>query len=227
MTIVDIYDIIQLQPTNNYLKEVQETRECDEMKLSIKATKLICQIDHELRDCNCAVKYGNGKSFISRSVMMENAIKAADDVSDWVYVHSQLLKFQAEHLTMQDIPVFKTYQAEVEDLCVELFNLEKKRAYEELKGKCVVSRLQQSYFVALLLMNFLLLVRKDLLESLDNDDESEKMPLEEMGKVLVEMILKREYCKKELQEIKNVMLEWQKRRKKEYETDSQVRDYGY
>ena len=94
-----------------------------------------------------------------------------------------------------------------------------------MTGRVASSRLQQSYFVALLLMNFLLLVRKDLLESPDNDDESEKMPLEEMGKVLVEMILKREYCKKELQEIKNVMLEWQKRRKKEYETDSQVNDY--
>ena len=68
------------------------------MKLSVKATKLICQIDHELRACNCAMECGKGESFISRSTMMENAIKAADDVSDWVYVHSQLLKFQAEHI---------------------------------------------------------------------------------------------------------------------------------
>lgn len=186
------------------------------MKLSIKATKLICQIDHELRDCNCAVKYGNGKSFISRSVMMENAIKAADDVSDWVYVHSQLLKFQAEHLTMQDIPVFKTYQAEVEDLCVELFNLEKKRAYEELKGKCVVSRLQQSYFVALLLMNYLLLFKKD---SSELPDDSEDMPLEDMAKTLVEMILQKEHCKNELKEIKGVMLKWQRRKSKNEEAN--------
>ena len=50
------------------------------MKLSVKATKLICQIDHELRACNCAMECGKGKSFISRSAMMENAIKAADDV---------------------------------------------------------------------------------------------------------------------------------------------------
>ena len=103
---------------------------------------------------------GKGKSFISRSTMMENAIKAADDVSDWVYVHSQLLKFQAEHITMQDIPVFKTYQAEVDDSYEESFTRKKKEAYDVLKARCIVSRLQQSYFVALLLMNFLLSLKK-------------------------------------------------------------------
>ena len=49
-------------------------------------------------------------------------------VSDWVYVHSRLLKFQAEHLTMQGIPVFKTYQAEVDDSYEDLYNREKKEA---------------------------------------------------------------------------------------------------
>lgn len=184
------------------------------MKLNVKATKLICQIDHELRACNCAMECGNGKSFISRSTMMENAIKAADDVSDWVYVHSQLLKFQAEHITMQDIPVFKTYQAEVDDSYEDLFSREKKKAYNQLKERCIVSRLQQSYFVALLLMNFLLLIRKDSSEFSDNNNQSEDIPLEDMAKVLVEMILQQEDCKDELKEIKNVMLKWQKGGKK-------------
>ena len=175
------------------------------MKLSVKATKLICQIDHELRACNCAMECGKGKSFISRSTMMENAIKAADDISDWVYVHSQLLKFQAEHITMQDIPVFKTYQAEVDDSYEDLFDREKKKAYNQLKERCIISRLQQSYFVALLLMNYLLLFKKD---SSELPDDSEDMPLEDMAKTLVEMILQKEHCKKELKEIKNIMLEW-------------------
>lgn len=182
------------------------------MKLSVKATKLICQIDHELRACNCAMECGKGKSFISRSAMMENAIKAADDVSDWVYVHSQLLKFQAEHITMQDIPVFKTYQAEVDDSYEESFTRKKKEAYDVLKARCIVSRLQQSYFVALLLMNFLLSLKKNSSEL--SDDDSEDMPLEDMAKTLVEMILQKEHCKNELQEIKDVMLKWQRRKSK-------------
>lgn len=185
------------------------------MKLSVKATKLICQIDHELRACNCAMECGKGKSFISRSTMMENAIKAADDVSDWVYVHSQLLKFQAEHITMQDIPVFKTYQAEVDDSYEEAFTRKKKEAYDMLKARCIVSRLQQSYFVALLLMNFLLLVKND---SSEPDDGSEDMPLEDMAKVLVEMILQKEHCENELQEIKDVMIKWQRRKSKNEKT---------
>ena len=185
------------------------------MKLSVKATKLICQIDHELRACNCAMECGKGKSFISRSAMMENAIKAADDVSDWVYVHSQLLKFQAEHLTMQGIPIFKTYQAEVDDSYEESFTRKKKEAYDVLKARCIVSRLQQSYFVALLLMNFLLLVKND---SSEPDVGSEDMPLEDMAKVLVEMILQKEHCKNELQEIKDVMIKWQRRKSKNEKT---------
>ena len=176
------------------------------MQISIKANNLICQMDYMIRACSSSVKYGNGKSFVSRSAMMENAIKAADDVSDWVYVHSQLLKFQAEHITMQDIPVFKTYQAEVDDSYEDLFSREKKKAYNQLKEKCIVSRLQQSYFVALLLMNFLLLLKKDSSEL--PDDDSEDMPLGDMAKTLVEMILQKEHCKKELKEIKNIMLEW-------------------
>ena len=186
------------------------------MKLSVKATKLICQIDHELRACNCAMECGKGKSFISRSAMMENAIKAADDVSDWVYVHSQLLKFQAEHITMQDIPVFKTYQAEVDDSYEESFTRKKKEAYDMLKARCIASRLQQSNFVALLLMNFLLLVKKD---SSEPDDGSEDMPLEDMAKTLVEMILQKEHCKNELKEIKGVMLKWQRRKSKNEEAN--------
>lgn len=186
------------------------------MKLSVKATKLICQIDHELRACNCAMECGKGKSFISRSAMMENAIKAADDVSDWVYVHSQLLKFQAEHLTMQGIPIFKTYQAEVKDSHEELFNREKKEAYDKLREKGIVIRLQQSYFVALLLMNYLLLLKKD---SSELPDDSEDMPLEDMAKTLVEMILQKEHCKNELQEIKDVMLKWQRRKSKNEEAN--------
>ncbi len=187
------------------------------MKLSVKATKLICQIDHELRACNCAMECGNGKSFTSRSTMMENAIKAADDVSDWVYVHSQLLKFQAEHITMQDIPVFKTYQAEVDDSYEESFTRKKKEAYDVLKARCIVSRLQQSYFVALLLMNFLLSLKKNSSEL--SDDDSEDMPLEDMAKTLVEMILQKEHCKNELQEIKDVMLKWQRRKSKNEEAN--------
>ena len=187
------------------------------MKLSVKATKLICQIDHELRACNCAMECGKGKSFISRSAMMENAIKAADDVSDWVYVHSQLLKFQAEHITMQDIPVFKTYQAEVDDSYEESFTRKKKEAYDVLKARCIVSRLQQSYFVALLLMNFLLSLKKNSSEL--SDDDSEDMPLEDMAKTLVEMILQKEHCKNELQEIKDVMLKWQRRKSKNEKTN--------
>lgn len=186
------------------------------MKLSVKATKLICQIDHELRACNCAMERGNGKSFTSRSTMMENAIKAADDVSDWVYVHSQLLKFQAEHITMQDIPVFKTYQAEVDDSYEESFTRKKKEAYDVLKARCIVSRLQQSYFVALLLMNYLLLFKKD---SSELPDDSEDMPLEDMAKTLVEMILQKEYCKKELKEIGDIMFKWQRRKNKNEKTD--------
>lgn len=186
------------------------------MQISIKANNLICQMDYMIRTCSSSVKYGNGKSFISRSTMMENAIKAADDVSDWVYVHSQLLKFQAEHITMQDIPVFKTYQAEVDDSYEEAFTRKKKEAYDMLKARCIVSRLQQSYFVALLLMNFLLLVKND---SSEPDDGSEDMPLEDMAKVLVEMILQKEHCKNELQEIKDVMIKWQRRKNKNEETD--------
>ena len=176
------------------------------MQISIKANNLICQMDYMIRACSSSVKYGKGKSFVSRSAMMENAIKAADDVSDWVYVHSQLLKFQAEHITMQDIPVFKTYQAEVDDSYEDLFNREKKKAYNQLKERCI-SRLQQSYFVALLLMNFLLLLKKDSSEL--PDDDSEDMPLEDMAKILVQMILQQEYCKTELREIKEIMLKWQ------------------
>lgn len=186
------------------------------MKLSVKATKLICQIDHELRACNCTMECGKGKSFISRSTMMENAIKAADDVSDWVYVHSRLLKFQAEHITMQDIPVFKTYQAEVDDSYEESFTRKKKEAYDVLKARCIVSRLQQSYFVALLLMNFLLSLKKD---SSEPDDGSEDMPLEDMAKTLVEMILQKEHCKKELKEIGDIMRKWQRRKNKNEEAN--------
>lgn len=187
------------------------------MQISIKANNLICQMDYMIRACSSSVKYGNGKSFVSRSAMMENAIKAADDVSDWIYVHSQLLKFQAEHITMQDIPVFKTYQAEVDDSYEDLFSREKKKAYNQLKERCIVSRLQQSYFVALLLMNFLLLLKKDSSEL--PDDDSEDMPLEDMAKTLVQMILQQEDCKDELKEIKNVMLKWQKGGKKYEKTN--------
>lgn len=187
------------------------------MQISIKANNLICQMDYMIRACSSSVKYGKGKSFISRSAMMENAIKAADDVSDWVYVHSQLLKFQAEHITMQDIPVFKTYQAEVDDSYEESFTRKKKEAYDVLKARCIVSRLQQSYFVALLLMNFFLSLKKNSSEL--SDDDSEDMPLEDMAKTLVEMILQKEHCKNELQEIKDVMLKWQRRKSKNEEAN--------
>ena len=84
-----------------------------------------------------------------------------------------------------------------------------------MKARCIVSRLQQSYFVALLLMNFLLLVKND---SSEPDDGSEDMPLEDMAKVLVEMILQKEHCKNELQEIKDVMIKWQRRKSKNEKT---------
>ena len=117
---------------------------------------------------------------------------------------------------MQDIPVFKTYQAEVDDSYEESFTRKKKEAYDVLKARCIVSRLQQSYFVALLLMNYLLLFKKN---SSELPDDSENMPLEDMAKTLVEMILQKEHCKNELKEIKGVMLKWQRRKSKNEEAN--------
>lgn len=105
----------------------------------------------------------------------------------------------------------KTYQAEVDDSYEESFTRKKKEAYDVLKARCIVSRLQQSYFVALLLMNYLLLFKKD---SSELPDDSEDMPLEDMAKTLVEMILQKEHCKKELKEIGDIMRKWQRRKRK-------------
>lgn len=110
----------------------------------------------------------------------------------------------------------KTYQAEVDDSYEESFTRKKKEAYDVLKARCIVSRLQQSYFVALLLMNYLLLFKKD---SSELPDDSEDMPLEDMAKTLVEMILQKEHCKKELKEIGDIMLKWQRRKNKNEKTN--------
>lgn len=110
----------------------------------------------------------------------------------------------------------KTYQAEVDDSYEESFTRKKKEAYDVLKARCIVSRLQQSYFVALLLMNYLLLFKKDPSEL---PDDSEDMPLEDMAKTLVEMILQKEHCKKELKEIGDIMLKWQRRKSKNEKTN--------
>ena len=105
----------------------------------------------------------------------------------------------------------KTYQAEVDDSYEESFTCKKKEAYDVLKARCIVSCLQQSYFVALLLMNYLLLFKKD---SSELPDDSEDMP-----KTLVEMILQKEHCKKELKEIGDIMLKWQRRKSKNEKTN--------
>lgn len=68
----------------------------------------------------------------------------------------------------------------------------------------------------MLLMNYLLLFKKD---SSELPDDSEDMPLEDMAKTLVEMILQKEHCKKELKEIGDIMLKWQRRKSKNEKTN--------
>lgn len=141
---------------------------------------------------------------LSRSAITNRAIDAAARVSNWGKIKDEL-----SQLKRVDVPAVASMQAKPDEARAEKIPAIRKKMFEDLKVIMPdLQRLQTSYFMQLLWMNYLCLLKEKRIGAGKKDVSDLSGP--DMVKRLVQiLLLNREEDKQVIEKVRNALSEWE------------------
>lgn len=167
------------------------------------------KINHKHSTCEYHIRKIDPAQDMSRSGILQRAVRAAVGVQDWPAVQVSLAELQEQ----KGARMVTSFQARYDDSTAQLLDEVREEMLRQLQDAGRLKILQTQYMVLLLLANYLRKLREaqELALKADSTGDRGDDSLSEIVKNLVDMILVDPECA-ELEDIRSILIRWKIKR---------------